>query len=779
MKKITLLLGVFLMSCASLLAQAPEKAPDVMLQGFYWDSYKGGSYGNTNWANLKTQVDEIAESFDLVWLPPSAKSSGGTGYHPKEWSNQNSEWGTKAQLKELIAAFKAKNTRCVADIVINHRDGNYNWTDFCNEDFGTYGKFTLYPGAPFICRDDECTGNGHAASGNNDQGYDYNCNASGGYCASRDLDHSNTTLQNAIKAYLQWMKGEMGYDGWRYDLVKGYLGKYTGMYNDAAKAYMSVGEYWDGDYGAVKHWVQQTGYKSMAFDFPMKYSALNNALAGGNYAGMASGFGVPQGLCGADDMKRYSVTFVDNHDTYRDHNKYGGDWPKAYAYILSAPGIPCVFYPHWYHCKGEIKKMIQARKAMGIHSQSKCTTEGTCGSYYKCTTTGTNGTLICFIGGGWQDPSGYTLACKGNGWAYYTSTKVEIEDNGNDNGNVTPPIPLPDENKYFIRVNGKTDYPAYPTGREDFQGRVQYMAEVSMKAGDTFQCYDKEKDAAWSIVALEDYDAGKNFTAATSWKDPIKCKEDGCYALYIKLMYEDDTMYIGNGKNCSGNGTDNNGNNGDNGDNDDNGDNGDNGDNNNTGTDVPTGEGYYICVNGSYYYPATAVGEADIQGREQFVASVPMKAGDKFKCYNASTGAAWSIVNLEPYDEGATSFTPAAIYTDDIVCKTDGCYDIYIKLKYEDDTMYIGAGKNCPDIPSAIIEAESVNMTIYPNPTSDYITISCDEAIDEVVINAINGSEVIRTNSNEVDLSSLTPSMYFVNVMLQNGDVVRSKVIRK
>ena len=70
-------------------------------------------------------------------------------------------------------------------------------------------------------------------------------------------------------------------------------------------------------------------------------------------------------------------------------------------------------------------------------------------------------------------------------------------------------------------------------------------------------------------------------------------------------------------------------------------------------------------------------------------------------------------------------------------------------------------------------------MVIYPNPTSDYITISCDEAIEEVVINAINGSEVIRTNSNEIDLSALNPSMYFVNIMLQNGDVVRSKVIRK
>ena len=80
---------------------------------------------------------------------------------------------------------------------------------------------------------------------------------------------------------------------------------------------------------------------------------------------------------------------------------------------------------------------------------------------------------------------------------------------------------------------------------------------------------------------------------------------------------------------------------------------------------------------------------------------------------------------------------------------------------------------------SAVIEAEAAGMVIYPNPTNDYIYINCDEAIEEVVINAINGSEVIRTKSNEIDLSSLNPSIYFVNIMLQNGDVVRSKVIRK
>ena len=131
------------------------------------------------------------------------------------------------------------------------------------------------------------------------------------------------------------------------------------------------------------------------------------------------------------------------------------------------------------------------------------------------------------------------------------------------------------------------------------------------------------------------------------------------------------------------------------------------------------------------------------------------------------------------------NFTAAAVYTDEMVCNVEGCYDLYIKLMYENDTMYIGEGTDCsaqpikPSDPVSIIETEAVELNIYPNPTNDYINVDCAEEISEVVISALNGSEVIRTKSTYIDLSSLNPSMYFVNIMLQNGDVLVSKVIRK
>ena len=64
----------FFLSVASLgvYAQAPAESEDIMLQGFYWDSQQ-----QTGWTQLTSQAADIAKSFNLIWLPPSASAEGG------------------------------------------------------------------------------------------------------------------------------------------------------------------------------------------------------------------------------------------------------------------------------------------------------------------------------------------------------------------------------------------------------------------------------------------------------------------------------------------------------------------------------------------------------------------------------------------------------------------------------------------------------------------------------------------------------------------------------
>jgi alpha-amylase len=390
-------------------AQAPAQSEAVMLQGFYWDSNNA-----TSWSQLYQISGDISARFDYVWLPPSAFSTGGTGYIPRQWSTQNGAWGTRAELQKLINALKSNGCKSIADIVVNHRGDNgvAPYTSFFPDDFGTYGQFQLLTSD--ICSNDDVPGTGGADTGD-------------GFDGARDLDHNSTNVKNAIKAYLEWMKNDIGYDGWRYDMVKGFTSSVIAGYNAAANADLSVGEYWDGDYTAVWNWIIGTGKNSMAFDCPMKYTALNQGLQSSNYGNMAYN-AHPAGLIRDAQSRRYSVTFVDNHDTYRDASKYTGSVTKAYAFILSSAGIPCVFYPHWIEYKTAINNMIMARKAAGINSESEVQVQQTSG-YYKSYSIGKYGALLTYIGSSSSDwasdaPSGggWTLECSGTGWAIYVNT---------------------------------------------------------------------------------------------------------------------------------------------------------------------------------------------------------------------------------------------------------------------------------------------------------------------------------------------------------------------
>ena len=432
-------------------SSVPSECEDVMLQAFYYDSYRDGApgdvvisgtttLGNTKWSTLLNQSGEIGSYFDLVWLPPSGKSEGGTGYHQTQYSNQNSDWGKQKELLEFINRMHAANTKVVADIVINHAGCKSSWCDFYPQYFGEYGTFQ--PDASWICKTDEVNYNTEAgewygkATGTDDGGYNMQDN----YASARDWAHADPRVQEMMKAYLKWMKDEMGFDGWRYDYAQGFKGKYIDMYNSAAANYFSVVEFWNGDMNNIKSYLNDVNWNTLAFDFSTKYSAIQG-IADGDYTKCKG-----SGLLGAG-LSKFAVTFVDSHDTYfgcqggRDNNdEIGGcgksmeDYNKdrvlgANAFILSMPGVPCVFYPHWVKYKDAIGKMVLARKAAGVHSESKVSDEAGNG-YYKATITGHHGSVRLLLGpnsGYNTTPQGYTLAYKGGNFAmYYTTTQAEV-----------------------------------------------------------------------------------------------------------------------------------------------------------------------------------------------------------------------------------------------------------------------------------------------------------------------------------------------------------------
>ena len=425
MKKIYFTL-IALLASMNMLAQGwPANYSGVMLQGFSWDSYD-----YSQWNVLEKQADDMKGFIDLVWLPQSGKCIETTqvmGYKPYYYFNQNSSFGTEAELRSLIAKFKANGIGAIADVVVNHRNTD-GWFTFPAE---TYNGVTYQMLSTDICKNDDggstatqAKKDGVSLSNNYDEGTDF------GGC--RDIDHKSENVQKIIKAYLKFLKEDIGYTGFRYDMVKGFSGTHVADYNDATGIEYSVGEYWDGN-PSIINWINK---KSAAFDFQFRYNVRdavgvkdNKIVSAQNWSKLKS----DNNLMHDPTYRQYAITFVENHDMqYRSADEpldpLKRDTLAANAYMLAMPGTPCVFQPHWRAYKEEIKSMIEARKLAGITNMSNYTNKMAQTNCFANETTGDKAKLIVVVGNNtkaYTPGADYTQILEGYHYRYYLSKSAE------------------------------------------------------------------------------------------------------------------------------------------------------------------------------------------------------------------------------------------------------------------------------------------------------------------------------------------------------------------
>ena len=393
----------------------------------------------TTWAELLNQKDNIAPYIDLLWLPQSgatvcsdqsvfttegeawrAGHNGSwvctrygdiinnpdcMGFVPVFYLDHNrgetydvngttwtpkSYFGTEAELINLISAYKAAGTGAMEDVVANHKGGLSTWNegvryayDFVDEidvigpttgktysiqwDWDENGK------CRDICWDDECG----MGSGNTDCGGD-----AGKGPWARDIDHHNPATQQKIVTYLNYLKDELGYVGFRYDYARGFEPKHFAYYNTTVRPTFSVGEFW-GTSDDIKSWIKgvydEGGFQSGAFDFPLQEQIRQafNDLNGHSFRLLKN-----DGLIWDYRFKRYAVTFIDNHDTFKDlptdasnsnyMHRVNNQIVEANCFILAMPGTPCLFYPHFMHPVWHdlIVRFVKARRTAGITNAS-------------------------------------------------------------------------------------------------------------------------------------------------------------------------------------------------------------------------------------------------------------------------------------------------------------------------------------------------------------------------------------------------------------------------
>ena len=429
MKKIYFTLFALLASINMFAQGWPVNYSGVMLQGFSWDSYD-----YSQWTVLEKQADDMKGFIDLVWLPQSGKcieTEKVMGYKPYYYFNQNSSFGTEVELKSLIAKFKANGIGAIADVVVNHRNTD-GWFTFPAE---TYKGVTYQMLSTDICKNDDggttatqAKKDGVSLSNNYDEGTDF------GGC--RDIDHKSENVQKIIKAYLKFLKEDIGYTGFRYDMVKGFSGTHVADYNDATGIEYSVGEYWDSN-EKIESWINATQKKSAAFDFQFRYNVRDavNGAADGKVASSSdwSKLNSTINLMHDANYRQYAVTFVENHDMqYRSASEpldpLRKDTLAANAYMLAMPGTPCIFQPHWRAYKQELKSMIEARKLAGITNMSNYVNKYSKTTCFANETTGNKAKLIVVVGNNtkaYTPGADYAQILEGYHYRYYLSKSAE------------------------------------------------------------------------------------------------------------------------------------------------------------------------------------------------------------------------------------------------------------------------------------------------------------------------------------------------------------------
>jgi alpha-amylase len=368
---------------------------DVILQAFHWNLVKTQGTGtlephSQSWYGiLLTTLDRIAATgFTILLLPPpwrddsaweyAGKHGGGEGYCWHDFS-LDTRYGTREELCALVAAAHERGMKVLVELPFDHRDAANMQAD-------------IWPNPGPAWR------------------------ANAGNPNTLALD-SSLVRKRVVRALDELVK-DCRIDGWRWKTSSAYeprdLAKWYKLIKN--KKFISIVNYWESlvrnpvhEPQRIVNWMKKIG--GMAVDLPGK-RRIQNACAVDLRHGL--------NLSSKRSVRENIVTFVDDHEMgaspWSSANGWGQQtWPcppefksRAYAFILTSPGLPCVYWPDCYDWGFEwiISELIRLRRAAGITPASawRDLSEGYSGFVYATANRKGEDALIVAIASNYSGP---------------------------------------------------------------------------------------------------------------------------------------------------------------------------------------------------------------------------------------------------------------------------------------------------------------------------------------------------------------------------------------
>jgi alpha-amylase len=327
----------------------------IMMQAFYWDCPREDQQEYQWWKYVSKKIPALAKAgIDALWLPPVHKAANisgpSMGYDPYDYydlgqydqrGSVKTWFGSKQELLSLIRTAHQHSMSVIADMVINHNNGadeqevnpitgQSRWTLFKPKSKRFPRNWECFHPNPYERWDESTFGD------------------------MPDLSHRNPYVFGEIMKLARWLIEDIGFDGFRYDFVKGYgawtvtaIQEYRYLRDDKPFQPYGVAEHWD-NARAIESWVNVTNFSHInpvdAFDFPLRETL--KALCD------QYGFSL-RNLINWDtvlkDQPYTTVTFVENHDLRDEGRPIINDKLLAYSFILSHEGYPCVFWKDYFN----------------------------------------------------------------------------------------------------------------------------------------------------------------------------------------------------------------------------------------------------------------------------------------------------------------------------------------------------------------------------------------------------------------------------------------------
>jgi alpha-amylase len=363
----------------------------TIMQYFHWDY----PFDRSLWRRVAEEAPALAQAgITALWLPPPSKAfePSNPGYaiydlwDLGEFDQKGAvptKYGTCAELEAAIAASHTAGLQLYLDVVFNHKAGADATErvrgipvnpDNRNQDIGPEREIEAWT----VFRFDGRGGRYSTMQWTHDQfdSVDYDnltqqrqifriCERQfetvispdmGNYdfLMFADVNSSVPEVREEFRAWGEWMVGTIGFDGFRIDAAKhiraqlfiDWLAAMDARFPE--RQLFAVGEYFDESLQELGSYIDALGGRMSLFDFPLHFNFRSASDSGGNYD--------MRDLLNGTLMANRPVqacTFVDNHDTAREHTVQEWFKPLAYAVILlREQGYPCLFYLDYYGGQG-------------------------------------------------------------------------------------------------------------------------------------------------------------------------------------------------------------------------------------------------------------------------------------------------------------------------------------------------------------------------------------------------------------------------------------------